>query len=172
MILSAVSIIMLRLGITFWQEPRFCVLFSPPSYRKLYAIIDTDTNEYLPCIKIFAYVEFKILKCVLSSLTFRGLLHDMRMSFVQERVHTGCHIITSLKFIRIELFMSEFMGVFITERNTHSERPFLPVQCKRGTALIFVWILCRSEGSIEKDRKGYKHLFLLVDCCHSHTDKT
>ena len=47
------------------------------------------------------------------------------MSFVQERVHTGCHIITSVKFIRNESFMSAFMGVFITERNTHSERPFL-----------------------------------------------
>ena len=60
------------------------------------------------------------------------------MSFVQERVHTGCHIITSVKFIRNESFLSEFIGVFITERNTHSGRPFLPVQCKRGTALIFV----------------------------------
>ena len=69
---------------------------------------------------------------------FRGLLHDIRMSFVQERVHTGCHIITSVKFIRNESFLSEFIGVFITERNTHSGRPFLPVQCKRGTALIFV----------------------------------
>ena len=25
--------------------------------------------------------------------TFRGLLHDIGMSFVQERVHTGCHMI-------------------------------------------------------------------------------
>ena len=32
MILLAVSIIMLRLGITFWQELRFCVVFSPPSF--------------------------------------------------------------------------------------------------------------------------------------------
>ena len=58
------------------------------------------------------------------------------MSFVQERVHTGCHIITSVKFIRNESFLSEFIGVFITERNTHSGRPFLSVKCKRGTALI------------------------------------
>ena len=62
----------------------------------------------------------------------------LRMSFVQERDHTGCHIITSVKFIRNESFLSEFIGVFITERNTHSGQPFLPVQCKRGTALIFV----------------------------------
>ena len=48
------------------------------------------------------------------------------------------HIITSVKFIRNESFLSEFIGVFITERKTHSGRPFLPVQCKRGTALIFV----------------------------------
>ena len=33
------------------------------------------------------------------------------MSFVQERVHTGCHIITSVKFIRNESFLSEFIGV-------------------------------------------------------------
>ena len=33
------------------------------------------------------------------------------MSFGQERVHTGCHIITSLKFIRNESFLSEFTGV-------------------------------------------------------------
>ena len=33
------------------------------------------------------------------------------MSFVQERVHTGCHIITSLRFIRNESFLSEFIGV-------------------------------------------------------------
>ena len=25
--------------------------------------------------------------------TFRGLLHDIGMSFVQERVHIGCHMI-------------------------------------------------------------------------------
>ena len=38
------------------------------------------------------------------------------MSFVQEQVHTGCHIITSVKFIRNESFLSEFIGVFITEK--------------------------------------------------------
>ena len=41
------------------------------------------------------------------------------MIFVQERVHTGCHIISSIKFIRNESFLSEFIGVFITELNTH-----------------------------------------------------
>ena len=70
MILLAVSIIILRLGITFWQEPRFCFLSSAPLFisQASHAIIDTDTNEYLPCIKIFVYVELKILKYVLSSL--------------------------------------------------------------------------------------------------------
>ena len=56
--------------------------------------------------------------------TFMGLLHDIRMSFVQERVHTGCHIITSVKFIRNESFLSEFIGVFFIERNTHLDDPF------------------------------------------------
>ena len=32
MILLAVSIIILRVGITFWQEPRFRVVFSPPPF--------------------------------------------------------------------------------------------------------------------------------------------
>ena len=32
------------------------------------------------------------------------------MSFVQERVHTGCHIITSVKFIRNESFLNGFIG--------------------------------------------------------------
>ena len=32
MILLAGLIIILRLGITFLQEPRFCVVFSPPSF--------------------------------------------------------------------------------------------------------------------------------------------
>ena len=86
------------------------------------------------------------------------------MSFVQERVHTGCHIITSVKFIRNESFLSEFIGVFITERKTHSGRPFLPEQYKRGTALIFVWILCRSEEGIEKDR-NWKALY---HCVHNY----
>ena len=56
--------------------------------------------------------------------TFMGFLHDIRMSFVQERVQTGCYIITSVKFIRNEAFLSEFIGVFFTERNTHSGRSF------------------------------------------------
>ena len=45
-------------------------MFSPPSFisKNSHAIIDTDTSEYLPCIKIFVYVELKILKYVLSSL--------------------------------------------------------------------------------------------------------
>ena len=81
-----------------------------------------------------------LLPCsfMMGTKTFRGLLHHIRMSFVQERVHTGCHTIISVKFIRNESFLSEFIGVFITERNTHSGQPFLLVQCKRGTALIFV----------------------------------
>ena len=45
-------------------------MFSPPSFisQASHAIIDTDTSEYLPCIKIFVYVALKILKYVLSSL--------------------------------------------------------------------------------------------------------
>ena len=69
----AVSITISRLGITFWQEPRFCVVFSPQPFISwaTHAIIDTDTNEYLPYIKIFVYVELKILEYVLFSVTDR-----------------------------------------------------------------------------------------------------
>ena len=73
--LSAVSIITLSLGITFWQEPRFCVVFSPPPFISWasHAIINTDTNEYLPCIKTFFYYyfELRILEYVLFSVTNR-----------------------------------------------------------------------------------------------------
>ena len=78
------------------------------------------------------------MRDVLGIKTFMGFLRDIRMSFVQERVQTGCYIITSVKFLRNESFLSEFNGVFFTERNTHSGRSFLPLQCKRGTALTFV----------------------------------
>ena len=45
-------------------------MFSPPSFisQASHAIVDTDTSEYLPCMKIFVYVELEILKYVLSSL--------------------------------------------------------------------------------------------------------
>ena len=48
-------------------------MFSPPLLisRASHAIIDTDTNEYLPCIKIFVYVELKILEYVLFVVTNR-----------------------------------------------------------------------------------------------------
>ena len=62
----AVSVIILRLGITFCREPRFYVVFSPiPVISEAsHAIIDTNTNEYLPCMKIFVYVELTILQYV------------------------------------------------------------------------------------------------------------
>ena len=122
---------------------------------KIFVYVELEILKYVLSSLILFSAGAKQLKAVVASTplkfsdrrakrdtlgikTFRGLVHDIRMSFVQERVHTGCHIITSVKFIRNESFLSEFIGVFITERNTHSGRPFLPVQCKRGTALIFV----------------------------------
>ena len=73
MISLAVSIIILRLGVTFWQEPRFCVVLSPPPFISWdsHEIIYTDTNEYLACIRIFVYVELKILEHVLFLVTNR-----------------------------------------------------------------------------------------------------
>ena len=79
------SIIIWRLGITFWQELRFCVVFSPPSSISYasHAIIDTDTSEYLPFIKIFVYVELKILKYVLSLLIV--------ISAAAKQLKAGCY---------------------------------------------------------------------------------
>ena len=85
------------------------------------------SNRNCCCCVFFFLFVFQATSDALGTKTFRGLLHDIRMSFVQERVHTGCHTITSVKFIRNESFLSEFIGVFITERNTHSGQPFLPV---------------------------------------------
>ena len=51
--------IRLRLGISFCLEPRFYVVFPP---TPCHAINDTNTNEYLPCMKIFVYVELTILQ--------------------------------------------------------------------------------------------------------------
>ena len=48
-----------------------CVFPLPYLYHKLVTqSFDTDTSEYLPCIKIFVYVELKKLKYVLPSLIF------------------------------------------------------------------------------------------------------
>ena len=51
-----------------------------------HAIIDTNTNEYLPCMKIFVYAELTILQHVIFVVTNRylsssvavqsGLLHQ------------------------------------------------------------------------------------------------
>ena len=69
----AVSVIILRLGITFCREPRFYVMFSPIPFMSeaSHAIIDTNTNEYLPCMKIFVYVELTILQYVTFVVTNR-----------------------------------------------------------------------------------------------------
>ena len=66
-------VIILRLGITFCREPRVYVVFSPiPVISEAsHAIIDTNTNEYLPCMKIFVYVELTILQYVTFVVTNR-----------------------------------------------------------------------------------------------------
>ena len=54
----------------FDRSPGFALRFPLPHlYHKLVTqSFDTDTSEYLPCIKIFVYVELKKLKYVLPSL--------------------------------------------------------------------------------------------------------
>ena len=120
--------------------PQYCIVQqrkNTDGKRKNKKVVQNQPKLLLLWFFFFLFV-FQATSDALGTKTFRGLLHDIRMSFVQERVHTGCHTITSVQFIRNESFLSEFIGVFITERNTHSGQPFLPVQCKRGTALIFV----------------------------------
>ena len=77
----------------------------------------------------------------------------------------------SVMLIRNESFLSE-LGFSLQNETLILDDLFYLYKCERCTALIFVWILFRSEGSIEKDRKGHKYLFLQANCCHSHTDKT
>ena len=61
----------------------------------------TKPTEIVVAVVFFLFV-FQATSDALGTKTFRGLLHDIRMSFVQERVHTGCHTITSVQFIRNE----------------------------------------------------------------------
>ena len=42
------------------------------------------------------YSDRRAKRDALGIKTLKGLLHDIRMSFLQERIHTGCHIITSV----------------------------------------------------------------------------
>ena len=59
-----------------------CV-FPSLNYHKLVTqSFDTDTSEYLPCIKIFAYIELKKLKYVLPSLIF--------VSAAAKQLKAGC----------------------------------------------------------------------------------
>ena len=49
----------------FDRSPGFALCFPLPHlHHASHAIIYTDTNEYLPCIEIFVYVELKILEYV------------------------------------------------------------------------------------------------------------
>ena len=60
-------------------------MFSPPLFRSKasHAVIDTDTNEYLPCRKIFICVELKISEYVLFVVTTRCFSG-------REAVKSGC----------------------------------------------------------------------------------
>ena len=65
--------VILRLGITFCRKPRFYVMFSPIPFisEAGHAVIDTNSNEYLPCMEIFVYVELTILQYVTFVVTNR-----------------------------------------------------------------------------------------------------
>ena len=59
--------------LTFWQEPRFYVVFSPTPFisQASHAIIDINTNEYWCCMKIFVDVESAIYQYVTFVVTNR-----------------------------------------------------------------------------------------------------
>ena len=73
MILLAVWIIILGRSITFGQEPRFCVVFSPPPfiYIYIYNINNWYWHKWMFSINIFIYFELKILEYMLFSVTNR-----------------------------------------------------------------------------------------------------
>ena len=57
-------------------------------------------------------------------------------------------------------FWVSLLGFSLQNETLILDDLFYLYYCKHGTTLIFVWILFGSEGSIEKDRKGHKYLFL------------
>ena len=57
-------------------------------------------------------------------------------------------------------FWVSLLGFSLQNETLILDDLFYVYYCKRGTTLIFVWILFGSEESIEKDRKGHKYLFL------------
>ena len=63
----------ITLGYYFLPGAQVYVVFSPiPAISEAsHAIIDTNTNEYLPCMKIFVYVELTILQYVTFVVTKR-----------------------------------------------------------------------------------------------------
>ena len=125
MISLAVSIIILRLGVTFWQEPRFCVVLSPPPFISWdsHEIIDTDTNEYLACIRIFVYVELKILEHVLFLVTNRCFSGS-------EAVRSG-------------LLLQRYWNLEYSDRR--AKRDALRIKIFRGLWMISEWALFKNE---------------------------
>ena len=88
---------MLRLGITFLPGAQVlrCVFPIPLISWASHAIIDANTNEYLPCMKIFVYVELTILQYVTFAVTNRCFSSSMCQSFYHIgsrflRLLTGC----------------------------------------------------------------------------------
>ena len=63
----------LCLGIIFAGSPGFTLCFPLPHlyHEASHAIIDTNTYEYLPCMKIFVHVELTILQYVTFVVTNR-----------------------------------------------------------------------------------------------------
>ena len=125
MISLAVSIIILRLGVTFWQEPRFCVVLSPPPFISWdsHEIIYTDTNEYLACIRIFVYVELKILEHVLFLVTNRCFSGS-------EAVRSG-------------LLLQRYWNLEYSDRR--AKRDALGIKIFRGLWMISEWALFKNE---------------------------
>ena len=108
MILLAVSIIILHMGITFWQEPWFCVVFSPPPFISWasHAIIDTDTNQFT-MYKVFVYVVLKILEHVPFLVTNSCFSSYWNLLYSNRRALLGAFYMISERV----LFKNEFIPV-------------------------------------------------------------
>lgn len=51
-------------------------------------MINTDTNEYLPCIEIFVYAELKILEYVLFAVTYVAAISHWKLIFLRSFKNT------------------------------------------------------------------------------------
>ena len=81
------------------------------------------------------------------------------MSFVQERVHTGCHIITSVKFIRNESFLSELLGFSLQNKTLILDDLFSLCNVNAARLLYLYESSVGAREALKKTEKDIKACF-------------